>query len=26
VSVYNYINNPHYRIILFPLALFYWGL
>ena len=26
MSVYNYINNPHYRIILFPLALFYWGL
>ena len=26
MSAYNYINNPHYRIILFPLALFYWGL
>jgi len=26
VSAYNYINNPHYRIFLFPLALFYWGL
>jgi len=25
VSVFNYINNPHYRIFLFPLALFYWG-
>ena len=26
MSAYNYINNPHYRIFLFPLALFYWGL
>ena len=25
MSGYNYINNPHYRIFLFPLALFYWG-
>ena len=25
MSAYNYINNPHYRIFLFPLALFYWG-
>ena len=25
MSVYKYINNPHYRILLFPLALFYWG-
>ncbi len=25
MSVFNYINNPHYRIFLFPLALFYWG-
>ena len=26
MSAFNYINNPHYRIFLFPLALFYWGL
>ena len=26
MSAYNYINNPHYRIFLFPLALFYWGI
>ena len=26
MSAHNYINNPHYRIFLFPLALFYWGL
>ena len=25
MSAYSYINNPHYRIFLFPLALFYWG-
>ena len=25
MSIHNYINNPHYRIFLFPLALFYWG-
>ena len=26
MSAHNYINNPHYRIFLFPLALFYWVL
>ena len=25
MSIYKYINNPHHRIFLFPLALFYWG-
>ena len=25
MSLNNFINNPHFRIFLFPLALFYWG-